>query len=61
MLYAIVGFKDGDLNYEDIRSWKVVGDWLILTRSRHEHILVPADAVTNVEIRVPFLAVKTKE
>jgi hypothetical protein len=58
MLYAIVVYKTetneigGDMPYEDIRSWQIKGDWLVLTRSRHEHILIPADAVTSVEIRI---------
>jgi hypothetical protein len=52
VLYAIVGYKEGDeFPYEDVRSWQIKGDWLILNRSRHEHILVPAEAVTSVEIR----------
>jgi hypothetical protein len=52
MLYAIVVFKEGgDFPYEGIRSWQIRGDWLVLTRSRHEHILIPSDAVTSVEIR----------
>lgn len=52
MLYAIVVYKeDGDFPYEGIRSWQIRGDWLVLTCSRHEHILVPAEAVTSVEIR----------
>ena len=52
MLYAIVVYKvDGDFPYDGIRSWQIRGDWLVLTRSRHEHILIPAEAVTSVEIR----------
>ena len=53
MLLAIVVFKDGgDFAYEGIRSWQVKGLYLVLTRSRHEHILVPSDAFTSAEIRV---------
>ena len=51
-LVAIVVFKEGgDFPYEGIRSWKTQGGFLILTRSRHEHILVPADSFTSAEIR----------
>lgn len=53
MLVVIVVFKDGgDFAYEGIRSWSVKGPYLILNRSRHEHILVPSDAFTSAEIRV---------
>ena len=53
MLVAIVVFKDiGDFAYEGIRSWKTQGGFLVLTRSRHEHIIVPCDAFTSAEIRV---------
>jgi hypothetical protein len=52
MLYAIVVYKEGgEFPYEGVYGWKVVGDWLILARSRHEKILIPSDAVTSVEIR----------
>ena len=52
-LYVIVVYKDGgDCPYEDIRSWKVKGDFLILTQSRNEHILIPKESFSNVEIRV---------
>jgi hypothetical protein len=58
MLYAIVVYKPngeevgGDLPYKGIRSWQVKGDWLILSCSRQEHILIPSEAVTSVEIGV---------
>jgi len=53
MLVAIVVYKDmGDMPYEGIRSWRVQGSWLILTRSRHEHILIPQESFTSAEIRV---------
>jgi hypothetical protein len=58
MLYAVVVFKadgddvGGDMPYEDVRSWQIKGSWLVLNRSRHEHILIPAEAVTSVEIRI---------
>ena len=49
---AIVVYKDGgDMPYEGIRSWQLRGDYLILSRSRSEHIIVPMDAFTSVEIR----------
>ena len=52
MLLAIVVYKDGgDLPYEGIRSWQIRGEYLILTRSRHEHIIIPQDSFTSVEIR----------
>jgi len=52
MMIAIVVYKDGgDLPYEGIRSWQIKGDYLILARSRHEHILIPKDSFTSVEIR----------
>lgn len=52
MLYAVVVFKDeGDFDYYGIRSWQIKGNWLILKRSRHEHILIPQDSCTSVEIR----------
>ena len=52
MLLVIVVYKDGgDFPYEDIRSWQIKGSWLILNRSRSEHILVPQDSFTSVEIR----------
>lgn len=52
MLVVIVVYKDGgDFAYEDIRSWKIQGQYLILTQSRHEHILIPQDSFTSVEIR----------
>ena len=53
MLVAIVVFKvGGDFAYEGIRSWSFKGSYLVLTRSRHEHILVPSDSFTSAEIRV---------
>jgi uncharacterized protein involved in tellurium resistance len=58
VLVAIVVFKTesgvigGDFAYEGIRSWKTQGGFLVLTRGRHEHIIVPADAFTSAEIRV---------
>jgi hypothetical protein len=53
VLVAIVVFKDiGDFAYEGIRSWGVKGSYLVLNRSRSEHILVPSDAFTSAEIRV---------
>lgn len=51
-LYAIVVYKEGgDLPYEGIRSWKVVGNFVLLYPSRHEVIIVPSEAVTSIEIR----------
>ena len=53
MMYAIVVFKvDGDLPYEDVLRWRVSGNFVVLYRSRHEVVIIPADAVTSVEIRV---------
>lgn len=53
MLLAIVVYKDGgDLPYEDICSWSIKGQYLILNRSRHEHIIIPQDSFTSAEIRV---------
>ena len=52
MLVAIVVYKEeGDFAYEGIRSWQVKGPYLVLTRSRHEHILISQDSFTSVEIR----------
>ena len=52
MLLAIVDYKDGgDLPYEGIRSWGIKGQCLVLSRSRHEHIIIPQDSFTSVEIR----------
>ena len=52
MLLVIVVYKDGgDMPYEGIRSWQIKGPWLVLNRSRHEHILIPQDSFTSVEIR----------
>ena len=53
MLVAIVVYKDsGDFCYEGIRSWTTRGTFLVLNRSKYEHILVPSDAFTSAEIRV---------